>query len=50
MGTSVFHLKLLSVQHNGEFDFLDDFVADMDFDTTFRRYLEELSVAIDQNG
>ena len=28
---------------------LDDFVVEMDFDTIFSRYLDELSIAIDQN-
>jgi histidinol-phosphatase (PHP family) len=50
LADKTYDLKLLSVHHNGEFDYLDDFVADMDFDTTFSRYLDELSVAIDQNG
>jgi histidinol-phosphatase (PHP family) len=44
-----YDLKLLSVHHNGDFDYLDDEVADMDFDAIFRRYLAELSYAIDQN-
>lgn len=44
-----YDLKLLSVHHNGEFDYLDDFVADMDFDTIFSRYLAELCIAVEQN-
>lgn len=44
-----YDLKLLSVHHNGEFDYLDEFVADMDFDVIFDQYLAELSHAIDRN-
>ena len=41
-----FDLKLLSVHHNGKFDYLDDFVADYDFDEIFTEYLELLTAAI----
>ncbi|MDR1605534.1 MAG: PHP domain-containing protein [Streptococcaceae bacterium] len=44
-----YDLKLLSVHHNGAFDYLDDFVAAMDFDDVFGRYLAELEQAIEQN-
>lgn len=50
LADKTYDLKLLSVHHNGEFDYLDDFVADMDFDRIFSQYLAELSQAIDRNG
>ncbi|GFH42357.1 hypothetical protein Hs30E_09080 [Lactococcus hodotermopsidis] len=46
LADKTYDLKLLSVHHNGEFDYLDDFVADMDFDAIFTRYLAELHDAI----
>lgn len=49
LADKAYDLKLLSVHHNGEFDYLDDYVADMDFDLVFSQYLSELSVAIDRN-
>lgn len=50
LADKTYDLKLLSVHHNGEFDYLDEAVADMDFDRIFSRYLDELSHAIDQNS
>ena len=35
LADKAYDLKLLSVHHNGEFDYLDDYVADMDFDLVF---------------
>lgn len=49
LADKTYDLKLLSVHHNGEFDYLDEFVADMDFDQIFSQYLASLDQAIDQN-
>ena len=49
LADKTYDLKLLSVHHNGEFDYLDEFVADMNFDLIFSQYLEKLSYAIDRN-
>ncbi|GFH40941.1 PHP domain-containing protein [Lactococcus insecticola] len=46
LSDKTYDLKLLSVHHNGEFDYLDEFVADMPFDTIMTRYLAELEYAI----
>lgn len=50
LADKTYDLKLLSVHHNGKFDYLDDFVSEMDFDAVFTQYLAELSYAIDQNN
>ncbi len=41
-----YDLKLLSVHHNGEFDYLDDEVREMDKHSIISRYLDELEYAI----
>lgn len=43
-----FDLKLLSIHHNGKFDYLDDFVADMDYHTILDEYLKAMNEAIDE--
>ncbi|MDR1567393.1 MAG: PHP domain-containing protein [Streptococcaceae bacterium] len=42
-----YDLKLLSVHHNGVFDYLDDFVASMDYNEIIPQYLAKLTEAID---
>ncbi|GBG97224.1 PHP domain-containing protein [Lactococcus termiticola] len=41
-----FDLKLLSVHHNDDFDYLEDKVAEMDFDAICQEYLDKLEYAV----
>lgn len=43
-----YDLKLLSVHHNGKFDYLDEFVAEMDYREILDEYLNALSEAVDE--
>ncbi|MBS7577237.1 MULTISPECIES: PHP domain-containing protein [unclassified Enterococcus] len=43
-----FDLKLLSIHHNGKFDYLDDFVADMDYRQILDEYLKAMNEAINE--
>ncbi len=46
LADKTYDLKLLSVHHNGQFDYLDDFVADMDPNDIIPAYLSQLEEAV----
>lgn len=46
LSDKTYDLKLLSVHHNGQFDYLDDEVAEMDYHLIIPEYLSALELAI----